>query len=56
MYPQQALSKIVPGLDLAGLDLLEKFLQSDPSKRINAKDAMNHPYFADVPEAVKSLK
>ncbi len=55
-YPAQALSKIVPGLDIAGLDLLEKFLQCDPSKRISAKDALAHPYFADVPEAVKSLK
>lgn len=31
-----------------GLDLLNKLLVYDPSKRISAKAAMNHPYFKDV--------
>ncbi len=56
MFPVQPLSKVVPGLDLAGLDLLEKLLQCDPSKRTNAKDALLHPYFADIPESLKSMK
>ncbi len=56
MYPPQPLTKLVPGLDAAGLDLLEKFLQCDPNKRIPAKDALTHPYFSDVPETIKAMK
>jgi serine/threonine protein kinase len=56
LFPPQPLTKVVPGLDTVGLDLLEKLLQNDPTKRISAKDALAHPYFSDVPEAVKSLK
>lgn len=37
-------------LDDAGLDLLQKMLILDPSKRITAKGALAHPYFADVEE------
>jgi serine/threonine protein kinase len=32
----------------AGVDLLQKMLQMDPSKRISAEAAMQHPYFADL--------
>ena len=56
MYPAQPLNKVVPGLDLAGLDLLEKLLQCDPGKRIPAKEALSHPYFSDVPETIKAMK
>ena len=55
-FPIIALSKVVPGLDIAGMDLLEKLLQCDPNKRISAKDALTHAYFADIPEALKALK
>jgi serine/threonine protein kinase len=37
------LQQLVPKLGKPGLDLLEKFLQYDPAKRISAKDAMRHP-------------
>jgi cyclin-dependent kinase len=40
----------------AGLDLLDKMLQSNPNKRITAKQAMAHPYFKDVPEHIKKMK
>lgn len=30
------------------IDLLEKMLRYDPTQRITAKDALNHPYFDDV--------
>ena len=30
------------------LDLLNKMLTFDPSERIKAKDALNHPYFNDL--------
>ncbi|KAL6999310.1 Cyclin-dependent kinase B2-2 [Sarracenia purpurea var. burkii] len=53
-YPQwspQKLSSIVPNLDEDGLDLLLKMLQYEPSKRISAKKAMEHPYFDDLDKA-----
>jgi len=39
------ITRIVPGLDANGYDLLGKMLEYDPAKRISAKRAMNHPYF-----------
>ncbi|XP_010927310.1 cyclin-dependent kinase B2-1 [Elaeis guineensis] len=53
-YPQwgpKKLSSEVPDLDADGIDLLSKMLQYDPSKRISAKKAMEHPYFNDVNKA-----
>ncbi|KAK6245982.1 hypothetical protein SCA6_009072 [Theobroma cacao] len=53
-YPQwspQGLSSAVPNLDDDGLHLLSQMLQYDPSKRISAKKAMEHPYFADLDKA-----
>ena len=42
-------------LDDVGFDLLMKFLQVDPSKRISAEEALNHPYFNDLDETTKEL-
>ena len=35
-------------IDNIGLDLLSKMIQLDPSKRISAKQALQHPYFNEL--------
>jgi cyclin-dependent kinase len=53
-FPQwraQDLAKVFPRLDEAGLDLLRLMLEYDPAKRINAVDALSHPYFDDLDRA-----
>ncbi|KAF5200951.1 Cell division control protein 2-like protein [Thalictrum thalictroides] len=47
-WSQQKLSSAVPNLRDEGLDLLSKMLQYEPSSRISAKKAMEHPYFDDL--------
>ena len=42
-------------LDDVGFDLLMKFLQVDPDKRISADEALEHPYFNDLDEKTKQL-
>jgi cell division cycle 2-like protein len=32
-----------------GLDLLQKMMYYDPSKRISAEEALNHPWFKESP-------
>lgn len=36
------------GADISMIDLIEKMLVYDPTKRISAKDALKHPYFNDI--------
>ena len=47
-YQKKNLKDIIPDIDIYGLDLLEKMLDYSPEKRINAKDALNHPYFDKI--------
>ncbi|XP_020202937.1 cell division control protein 2 homolog D isoform X2 [Cajanus cajan] len=50
-YPQwnpQNLSTAAPNFGELGLDLLSQMLKYEPSKRISAKKAMEHPYFDDL--------
>ncbi|KJE90739.1 serine/threonine-protein kinase pctaire-2 [Capsaspora owczarzaki ATCC 30864] len=54
-YPVQPLSSFAPRLSADGLDLLEKMLQLDPSKRVTCEEAMRHGYFADLPREVLTL-
>jgi negative regulator of PHO system len=46
VYPPVSLTTRVPTIDALGLDLLERMLQYEPYKRISAKDALTHAYFA----------
>ncbi|CAG9330152.1 unnamed protein product [Blepharisma stoltei] len=41
-------ARLVPNLDENGIDLLSKMVCYDPAKRISAKAALLHPYFADL--------
>jgi len=52
-YPPQSLASLVPGLEPQGINWLESTLRYEPSERISAKDALNHPYFDDLPAASK---
>eukprot|EP00347_Sterkiella_histriomuscorum_P006086 403354120 len=40
--------KRIESIDDNGIDLLEKLLIYDPTQRISAFEALQHPYFADV--------
>ena len=40
-------ARICANMSVVGLDLLEMMLVYDPSTRISAKQALNHPYFTD---------
>lgn len=51
-YQTQDLHKICPRLDKDGIDLLNKFLQIDPSKRISIQDALEHPFLTSVKKTV----
>jgi len=48
VWKENHLSILKEYIDKDGLDLLEKMLMYDPSKRISAKSAVNHPYFDDL--------
>jgi serine/threonine protein kinase len=44
------MAQVVPSLDPVGLNLLEHMLRYEPNKRITARAALTHPYFADIEE------
>jgi len=48
VYPGVSLKKVVRKLDPAGVDLLQRMLEYDPTKRISAESALHHPYFRDL--------
>lgn len=47
-WKPQDLSRLFPTLEEEGVDLLSKMLAYEPSKRISAKEALEHPYFDSI--------
>jgi serine/threonine protein kinase len=47
--PKGGLASLVKRLPKDGIDLLEKMLRYDPQKRISAAEALEHPFFNDMP-------
>jgi serine/threonine protein kinase len=52
-WTKRPIAEVVPTADPLALDLIEKMLDYDPSKRISAKTALDHPYFDDLSASVK---
>lgn len=48
--PKQSFSQKFPNMSLVAIDLVEKMLVFDPSKRITVDEALNHPYLLSLHE------
>jgi len=42
-------------MNSVGVELMQQMIEFDPSKRITARAAMEHPYFADLSEQIKKI-
>lgn len=40
--------QVAPSLEAQGADLLALMLRYEPSRRVTAKAALQHPYFAEI--------
>merc|ERR1719384_2379856 len=56
IYEQQPWDAIVPELDVAGKELIERLLKYDPDQRIVGREAMEHQYFRGLSEGIKNMK
>lgn len=54
VYPTQDLRQILPQMDPLALQLLSAMLVLRPDGRISAAEALQHPYFNDLPQAINS--
>ena len=54
-YDEVDIRKHVPNLDEDGIDLLMKFVQMEPEKRISCDEALKHPFFNDIQNVIKEL-
>lgn len=54
-YPAEPLVNSAPRLDLEGLELLGQLLQFEGRRRVPARAAMRHAYFASFPQAIYDL-
>ncbi|XP_074285521.1 mitogen-activated protein kinase 3-like [Silene latifolia] len=46
--PRQPLSQVYPHLNPLAIDLVEKMLMFDPTRRITVEEALSHPYLAGL--------
>ncbi|KAJ5164790.1 Sirtuin family [Penicillium coprophilum] len=56
VYATQDLSLIIPQMDAIGMDLLNRMLQLRPEMRISANEALQHPWFHDLPQIQAKLQ
>uniref|UniRef100_A0A0C9SAA1 Mitogen-activated protein kinase n=1 Tax=Wollemia nobilis TaxID=56998 RepID=A0A0C9SAA1_9CONI len=47
-FPRQSFVQIFPNMSPAAVDLIERMLVFDPSKRITVEEALSHPYLASL--------
>jgi len=47
-YPKIPFQQVLPKASVQAIDLLERLLQFDPSRRITAAEALTHPYFTSA--------
>ncbi|KAG1687047.1 hypothetical protein DVH05_005668 [Phytophthora capsici] len=45
-----SIAKLIPHASAAAIDLIHKMLAYDPSKRMNAREALRHEYFKEIRE------
>ena len=56
IYPApESLQQLAPNLEAQGVELLQSMLVYDPTRRVTAQEARIHPYFDDLPEALKQV-
>ncbi|KAK7482976.1 hypothetical protein BaRGS_00025753 [Batillaria attramentaria] len=50
----QPLERLTPEMDPQARDLLERMLVISPARRISAREALNHPYFRDDLDSIRT--
>ncbi|KAK8762951.1 hypothetical protein V5799_034438 [Amblyomma americanum] len=53
-HPTTSFAQVVPKLSCRGRDLLQKLLVCNPVMRVSADEAMQHPYFSDLPSSIRN--